>query len=147
MQVNHKIPTLREDNVLPLPGLFVEKSLAVLQSLHILIEHPVKKEFIMNFKQISCRALIAFGLVASATGVMAQSSASANGTATANVIRPITINATRSLAFGNVVPGAAAELSIRAWPRRCVCGLRTPPRGPAPRSGRGGPHGQASGRR
>ena len=41
MQINHKIPTLREDNVLPLPGLFVEKSLAVLQSLHILIEHPV----------------------------------------------------------------------------------------------------------
>jgi hypothetical protein len=75
--------------------------------LWLLIEHPVKKEFIMNFKQISCRALIAFGLVASATGAMAQSSASANGTATANVIRPITITATRSLAFGNVVPGAA----------------------------------------
>jgi hypothetical protein len=61
----------------------------------------------MNFKKISCRALIAFGLVASATGAMAQSSATANGTATANVIRPITIVASRDLAIGNVDPGAA----------------------------------------
>ena len=45
----------------------------------------------MNFTKISRRALIAFGLVASATGAMAQSSATATGTATANVIRPITI--------------------------------------------------------
>jgi hypothetical protein len=61
----------------------------------------------MNFKKMSRRALIAFGLVASATGAMAQSSATATGTATANVVRPITITASRDLAFGNVVPGAA----------------------------------------
>jgi hypothetical protein len=61
----------------------------------------------MNFKKMSRRALIAFGLVASATGAMAQSSATATGTATANVVRPITITASRALAFGNVVPGAA----------------------------------------
>ena len=59
----------------------------------------------MNFKKISRRVLIAFGLVASATGAMAQSTAT--GTATANVIRPITITPTLDLAFGNVVPGAA----------------------------------------
>jgi hypothetical protein len=74
--------------------------------LWLLIEHPVKKDFIMNFKKISRRALIAFGLVASASGAMAQSSATANGTVTANVIRPITITATRALAFGNIVPSA-----------------------------------------
>src|SRR5436305_1374942 len=61
----------------------------------------------MNFKKMSCRVLIALGFVASAGGAMAQSSATATGTATANVIRPITIVASRNLAFGNVVPGAS----------------------------------------
>jgi hypothetical protein len=60
----------------------------------------------MNFKKMSCRVLIAFGFVASATGAMAQSSATANGTATATIVRPITLAAARDLAFGNVVPGA-----------------------------------------
>lgn len=62
----------------------------------------------MNFKKMSGRVLIALGFVASATGAMAQSSATANGTATANVVRPITLAASRDLAFGNVVPGVAA---------------------------------------
>lgn len=60
----------------------------------------------MNFKKMSCRVLIALGVLASAGGAMAQSSATTNGTATATIVRPITLAATRHLAFGNVVPGA-----------------------------------------
>jgi hypothetical protein len=82
--------------------------------LWLLIEHSVRKGFIMNFKKISRRVLIAFGLVASATGAMAQSSATGTGTATANVIRPITITAARDLAFGNVAPGAAVGTLVVA---------------------------------
>jgi len=78
----------------------------------------------MNFKKISRRALIAFGLVASATGAMAQSSATVtNGTATANVIRPITLAAARDLAFGNVVPGATGGTLVIAG---TAAGLQTP---------------------
>jgi hypothetical protein len=73
------------------------------------------KGFIMKeFKKISRRLLIAIGLVASATGAMAQSSATATGTATANVIRPITLAASRTLAFGNVVPGATVGTLVIA---------------------------------
>ncbi len=61
----------------------------------------------MRFSKYSRRLLVAAGLVAGATGAFAQSSATATGTATANVIRPITLAASRDLAFGNVVPGAA----------------------------------------
>ena len=60
-----------------------------------------------EFKKISRRLLIAFGLVASATGAMAQSSATGTANATATVIRPITVASSTDLAFGNVVPGAA----------------------------------------
>jgi hypothetical protein len=61
----------------------------------------------MNFKKMSCRVLIALGILATAGGAMAQSSATTNGTATATIIRPITLAASRDLAFGNVVPSAA----------------------------------------
>lgn len=69
----------------------------------------------MNFTKISRRVLIAFGLVASATGAMAQSSATATGNATATVIRPITLASSVDLAFGSVVPsGAAGTLALTA---------------------------------
>jgi len=43
----------------------------------------------------------------------AQNSASTNGTATAHIIRPITIKADRDLAFGNIVsPNATATVTI-----------------------------------
>jgi hypothetical protein len=60
-----------------------------------------------KISRLSLRLLIAAGLVVGATASFAQSSATAVGNATANVIRPITIAASRDLAFGNVVPGAA----------------------------------------
>ena len=69
----------------------------------------------MNFRKMSCRMLIAFGLVAGATGAMAQSSATTTGNATATVIRPITIVNAGDLAFGNVVPsGIAGTLALTA---------------------------------
>lgn len=69
----------------------------------------------MSFKKMSCRMLIAFGLIAGATGVMAQSSATTTGNATATVIRPITISNSVDLAFGNVVPsGVAGTLTLTA---------------------------------
>jgi hypothetical protein len=60
-----------------------------------------------DFKMTLRRLLVAVGLVAGATGAMAQSSATANGNATATVIRPITLNSTVDLAFGSVVPSVA----------------------------------------
>jgi hypothetical protein len=69
----------------------------------------------MNFKKMSCRMLIAFGLIAGATGAMAQSTATTTGNATATVIRPITISNSVDLAFGNVVPsGVAGTLALTA---------------------------------
>jgi hypothetical protein len=76
--------------------------------LWLLIEQPLFKGLVMmKFSKYSWRLLIAAGLVVSTTGAFAQSSATATGTATANVIHPITLTASRPLAFGNVVPGAA----------------------------------------
>jgi hypothetical protein len=66
----------------------------------------------MNFKKMSCRLLIAFGFVASATSAMAQSSATTNGNATATVIRPITLTASRDLAFGKVVPAGTVGTMV-----------------------------------
>jgi len=61
-----------------------------------------------DFKTFMRRLLIAAGLLAGATGALAQSSATASGNATATVIRPITLVSSTDLAFGSVVPGAAA---------------------------------------
>lgn len=66
----------------------------------------------MNFKKMSRRVLIAFGIVASASSAMAQSSATASANATATIIRPITLTAQRDLAFGAVVPGAAVGTMV-----------------------------------
>ena len=68
-----------------------------------------------NFSKYSRRLLIAAGLVVSATGAFAQSSATATGNATATVVRPITLANATDLAFGNVVPsGALGTLVVAA---------------------------------
>jgi hypothetical protein len=79
--------------------------------LWLLIEQPDQR-ITMNFKKMSRRVLIAFGIVASASSAMAQSTATTNGTATATIVRPITLTASRDLAFGNVVPGATTGTMV-----------------------------------
>ena len=60
-----------------------------------------------NFSKYSRRLLIAAGLVVSASGAFAQSTATNTANATATVIRPITVSSSVDLAFGNVVPSVA----------------------------------------
>ena len=67
-----------------------------------------------RISRMSLRLLIAAGLVVGATASFAQSSATATGNATANVIRPITLTASRDLAFGNVAPGATVGTLVVA---------------------------------
>jgi len=64
----------------------------------------------MNHKQLSKLAL-ALGAMVMAGGAMAQSTANANGTANANVIRPISISAVNSLEFGNIAV-AAGDVTV-----------------------------------
>ena len=61
-----------------------------------------------QFSRIARRMVVVLGLVAASGGAWAQvgNSSTANGTATATVILPITLAASRALAFGNVVPGS-----------------------------------------
>ena len=61
-----------------------------------------------QFSRIARRVLVVFGLVAVSSGAWAQSSATGTANATATVVRPITIAKGVDLAFGNVVPSAAA---------------------------------------
>ena len=61
-----------------------------------------------QFSTIARRVVVVLGLVAASSGAWAQSSATGTANATATVVRPITIAKGVDLAFGNVVPSAAA---------------------------------------
>jgi Domain of unknown function (DUF4402) len=83
-----------------------------------------------DFKNLTRRLLIAVGLIASATGALAQSSANGTGTATATVIRPITISAPSApMAFGNIVAtvaGGTVDLTAAAVATTTATGVSQP---------------------